>query len=206
MNILTRTFSDYNRKANNYTFLSVIGNLILRGDCMELTDKRILTVVSNDFDDLELWYPILRLREAGARVDIAGEVAGLTYQGKFGLSVVSDASFDTVDITQYDGIVIPGGWAPDYLRRLGPVLEFVRYMDAHQKVIGQICHAGWVLSSAGILAGKTVTSTPGIKHDLMYAGAHWVDEPAVRDGHVVSGRRPPDLPIYLPLLIEALKD
>ncbi|MDE8339473.1 type 1 glutamine amidotransferase [Erysipelothrix rhusiopathiae] len=173
---------------------------------MELSGKRVLTIVSDDFDDLELWYPILRLREAGAQVDIAAELSGTTYRGKYGLSVDSDLKFSDVDITRYDGLVIPGGWAPDYLRRLEPVLDFVKYMDTNKKVIGQICHAGWVLSSAGILSGKTVTSTPGIKHDLMYAGAHWVDEPAVRDGHVVSGRRPPDLPIYLPMLIEALKD
>lgn len=173
---------------------------------MELSGKRVLTIVSDDFDDLELWYPILRLREAGAQVDIAAELSGTTYRGKYGLSVVSDLKFSDVDITRYDGLVIPGGWAPDYLRRLEPVLDFVKYMDTNKKVIGQICHAGWVLSSAGILSGKTVTSTPGIKHDLMYAGAHWVDEPAARDGHVVSGRRPPDLPIYLPMLIEALKD
>ncbi|AZK44661.1 type 1 glutamine amidotransferase [Erysipelothrix piscisicarius] len=173
---------------------------------MELSGKRVLTLVSDDFDDLELWYPILRLREAGAHVDVAAEASAKTYRGKYGLSVVSDLAFHDVDITTYDGLVIPGGWAPDYLRRLDPVLDFVKYMDSHKKVIGQICHAGWVLSSAGVLSGKTVTSTPGIKHDLMYAGAHWVDEPAVRDGHVVSGRRPPDLPIYLPMLIEALKD
>lgn len=111
-----------------------------------------------------------------------------------------------MDISNYDGLLIPGGWAPDYLRRLDAVLEFVKYMDDHKKVIGQICHAGWVLSSADILKGKTVTSTPGIKHDLMHAGATWVDEPAVRDGHVVSGRRPPDLPQYLPLVIAALKE
>ncbi|QIK57831.1 type 1 glutamine amidotransferase [Erysipelothrix sp. HDW6A] len=172
---------------------------------MELKGKKVLTIVSPDFDDLELWYPIIRLREAGASVDIAAEIAEHEYKGKYGLSVTSSISFENVDISQYDGIVIPGGWAPDYLRRLESVLGFVRYMDEHNKVIGQICHAGWVLSSAGILEGRTVTSTPGIKHDLMYAGATWVDEPAVTDGNLISGRRPPDLPIYLPQLIEALK-
>lgn len=173
---------------------------------MKLKDKKILTIVSPDYDDLELWYPILRLREEGAHVDIAGELKDHDYKGKYGLNVVSNISFDEVDITQYDGIMVPGGWAPDYLRRLDSVLGFIQYMDKNNKVIGQICHAGWVLSSAGILEGRTVTSTPGIKHDLMYAGANWVDTSAIRDGNIVSGKRPPDLPNYMPLVIEALLD
>lgn len=173
---------------------------------MNLEDIRILTVVSDDFDDLELWYPILRLREAGASVDVAGELSGHAYKGKYGLSVESNLSFDEVEISNYDGILIPGGWAPDYLRRLEPVLDFVKYMDKNDRVIGQICHAGWVLSSADILKGRTVTSTPGIKHDLMHAGAHWVNKAAVADGNLVSGRRPPDLPEYLPMLMRALQD
>ena len=173
---------------------------------MILEGKHVLTIVSPDYDDLELWYPILRLREAGAVVDIAGEKADTQYVGKFGLSVTSTHDFKSIDITQYDALMIPGGWAPDYLRRLDDVLAFVQYMDQNNKVIGQICHAGWVLSSAGILEGRTVTSTPGIKHDLMYAGAHWVDQAAVRDKNIVSGRRPPDLPEYLPLVIQAISE
>ena len=170
---------------------------------MLLQGKRILSIVSEDYDDLELFYPMLRLREEGATVDVAGPKKA-TYQGKFGLSVDSDLAFDDVDITIYDALLVPGGWAPDKLRRFDVVLDFVRYMNDHDRVIGQICHAGWVLSSADILRGKTVTSTPGIKHDLMNAGANWVNEPAVVDGNLVSGRRPPDLPFYLPLLIEAI--
>lgn len=170
-----------------------------------LENKRILTIVSADYDDLELWYPIIRLREAGAIVDIAAEVAQKDYRGKYGLSVTSTLSFDDVTIESYDALLIPGGWAPDYLRRIDKVLEFVKYMDAHSKVIGIICHAGWVLSSADILKGRTVTSTPGIKHDMMHAGATWVNEAAVADGNLISGRRPPDLHEYLPLLIDAIK-
>lgn len=171
-----------------------------------LKNKKVLTIVSADFDDLELWYPIIRLREAGAHVDIAAEKANETYKGKYGLSVTSNLSLDDVVIEDYDAYIIPGGWAPDYLRRLDKVLDFAKYMDAHNKVIGIICHAGWVLSSADILKGRTVTSTPGIKHDMMHAGATWVDEPAVRDGNLISGRRPPDLHLYLPLLIEAIQN
>lgn len=166
--------------------------------------RKLLTIVSPDFDDLEFFYPLIRMREEGHEVVIASEVKGATIKGKYGLSTQSDISFDEVTIEEYDGILIPGGWAPDYLRRIDKVLDFVKYMDAHNKLIGQICHAGWVLSSADLLKGRTVTSTPGIKHDLMHAGATWVNEPAIVDGNLVSGRRPPDLHIYLPLLIDVL--
>lgn len=169
-----------------------------------LNNKKILTIVSPDYDDLELWYPIIRLREAGADVEIAAEVSGKDYKGKYGLNVTSTLSFEDVKIEEYDALLIPGGWAPDYLRRLDKVLEFAQYMDQNNRVIGIICHAGWVLSSADILKGRTVTSTPGIKHDLMFAGAKWLDVPAYADGNLISGRRPPDLHHYLPLLIEAI--
>lgn len=172
---------------------------------MKLKNKRVLTVVSADYDDLELFYPILRLREAGVQVDVAAEKAKTTYKGKYGLSVESDLSFADVVISDYDGLLIPGGWAPDYLRRLDDVLGFVRYMDEHKRVIGIICHAGWVLASADILRGVHVTSTPGIKHDLIHAGAKWDDRGALADGHIISGRRPPDLPEYLPLIMDALQ-
>src|SRR5690554_488669 len=171
-----------------------------------LKDKLVLTIVSKDFDDLELWYPILRLREAGATVLVAGEIANHEYVGKYGLTVKSDLAFDKVEITNFDALLIPGGWAPDYLRRLPKVLDFVRHMNDNKKIIGQICHAGWVLASANVLKGVNVTSTPGIKDDLTNAGAIWHDVEAIRDGHIISARRPPDLPKYLPLIIEALKE
>ncbi|MDN6162281.1 MAG: type 1 glutamine amidotransferase [Atopostipes sp.] len=173
---------------------------------MNLENSKVLTIVSPDFDDLELWYPILRLREAGATVNIAGEETNHEYVGKYGVSVESDLAFDEVEINEYDALLIPGGWAPDYLRRLDPVLDFVKYMDEHDRVIGIICHAGWVLSSADILENRTVTSTPGIKHDMMHAGADWVNESAVADGNLISGKRPPNLPDYLPLVMEAIKE
>ncbi len=171
-----------------------------------LTNKRILTIVSDDYDDLEFHYPLIRFREEGIQVDIAAEKANVTINGKYGLSTVSDLSFSDVKIEEYDGILIPGGWAPDYLRRFDEVLDFVKYLDEHNKLIGMICHAGWVLSSADVLKGRTVTSTPGIKHDLMHAGATWKNEAVVVDGNLVSGRRPPDLPEYLPELLKVLKN
>lgn len=171
-----------------------------------LKNKKVLTIVSKDYDDLELWYPIIRLREANATVVIAAELANTEYIGKSGLTVKSEVSFKDVNIADFDALLIPGGWAPDYLRRLPEILDFVKYMNENNKVIGQICHAGWVLASANILKGVNVTSTPGIKDDLTNAGAIWHNVEAIRDGNIISARRPPDLPKYLPLIIEAIKE
>lgn len=171
-----------------------------------LKGKKILTIVSKDYDDLEMFYPLLRLKEAGATSLVAGEEKNAIYLGKSGLKVESDLSFDDLDITEFDAILIPGGWAPDYLRRLPKVIEFVKYMNKEKRIIGIICHAGWVLASANILEGVNLTSTPGIKDDLINAKAIWHNKEAVRDGHIISARRPPDLIYYLPLLIQALSE
>ena len=157
--------------------------------------KKVIALVSEDFEDLELWYPVLRLREEGCRVDFAAEKAG-KYHGKYGVPCEVTLTFKDIDPKEYDGILIPGGWAPDKLRRFPEVLGMVRSMNAEDKAIGIICHAGWVLASAEILKGRRVTSTPGIKDDLRHAGAIWVDEASVIDRNIVSGRRPPDLPEY----------
>ncbi|MGP4039950.1 type 1 glutamine amidotransferase domain-containing protein [Gracilibacillus sp. D59] len=164
---------------------------------MRLENKKVIALVDEDFEDLELWYPILRLREEGATVDLVGKEANQKYIGKYGVPANSDYAFSDINAEDYDGILVPGGWAPDKLRRFPEVLEMVRYMDQAKKPIGQICHAGWVLVSAGILRGKKVTSTPGIKDDMTNAGGLWSDEPVVTDGHIISSRRPPDLPPYV---------
>lgn len=172
---------------------------------MRLEGKKILQIVSDDFEDLELWYPVLRLREEGASVIIAGEEEQTTYIGKYGVPIQSDVSFSKVTIEEFDALLVPGGWSPDKLRRYDEVLNFVKHMDQKEKPIGQICHAGWVLISADVLKGKKVTSTPGIMHDMMNAGAEWVDEPVVVDGHIISSRRPPDLPDYMREFIKVLE-
>lgn len=158
---------------------------------------KVLQLIDHDFEDLELWYPVLRLREAGAEVVLAGEAAKVTYHGKYGVPAVSDVAFGAVDPADYTALLVPGGWAPDKLRRYPEVLRLVQAFDAAAKPIGQICHAGWVLISAKILTGRKVTSTPGIRDDMENAGAIWLDEPVVVDGHLVSSRRPPDLPDYM---------
>lgn len=171
---------------------------------MRLKGKRVLSLVDEEFEDLELWYPIYRVREEGAEVVLAGADKGKTYVGKYGVPAKSDAAFDEVDAADYDGLLIPGGWAPDKLRRYPKVLRFVREMDEAGKPIGQICHAGWVLISAKILQGRRVTSTPGIKDDMENAGAIWLDEAVVTDGNLISARRPPDLPPYGKAFCDAL--
>ncbi|MED2973189.1 type 1 glutamine amidotransferase [Fictibacillus sp. B-59209] len=171
---------------------------------MRLADKKVLSLVHHEFEDLELWYPILRLREEGAQVDLVGEKAGETYKGKYGVPAESDYSFDEIDPSDYDALLVPGGWAPDKLRRFSKVIEIVQHMETHKKPIGQICHAGWVLISAKMLQGKNVTSTPGIKDDMENAGAVWLDEAVVVDGHLVSSRRPPDLPPYVKAFTDVL--
>lgn len=166
---------------------------------------KVICLIHKEFEDLELWYPILRLREEGVNVQIAGENANTTYIGKYGVPAVSDLGFSDIDCDEYDGLLVPGGWAPDKLRRYPEVLELVRKMNENGKPIGQICHAGWVLISANIINGKRVTSTPGIKDDMINAGGIWMDQPVVVDGNIVSSRKPQDLPDYMKAYVELLQ-
>ena len=161
---------------------------------MRLKNKKVITVVAEQYNDLELWYPIYRLREEGATVDVAGEKANTVYKGQAGIPITTDYAFSDINADDYDGILVPGGWAPDKLRRYPELLDIVKKMDEAKKTIGQICHAGWVLISADVIRGRKVTSTPAIKDDMMNAGATWVDEETVVDGHIISSRRPDDLP------------
>lgn len=172
---------------------------------MRLKNKQVLTVIEDEFEDSELIYPHYRMKEEGAVTHVAGKEAGKVYTGKHGVPVTSDLSFDQVIISEYDALLVPGGWAPDKLRRYPEVLEMVKYMNDNKKVIGEICHAGWVLISAGILNGVKVTSTPGIKDDMTNAGAEWHNEEVITDRHIVSSRRPPDLPAYGRALVEAVE-
>lgn len=165
---------------------------------------KVLQLIDHDFEDLELWYPVLRLREAGVEVHLAGEKAQETYHGKYGVPAVSDCSFLEELAGDYTALLVPGGWAPDKLRRYPEVLKLVQDFNAANKPIGQICHAGWVLISAKIIKGRKVTSTPGIRDDMENAGAIWLDEPVVVDGNIISSRRPPDLPEYMKAFLQVL--
>jgi protease I len=173
---------------------------------MRLKGKKVACLVEADFEDLELWYPVMRLREEGAEVHLIGPEKGVVYKGKYGVPATADLSFEEMNPDEYDGLLIPGGWAPDKLRRDPRVLRAVRAFHEAGKPIGQICHAGWVLISARILEGKRVTSTPGIRDDMENAGALWVDQPVVVDGNLVSSRRPPDLPVYAKTFCDLLAE
>jgi len=161
-----------------------------------LANKRILIFVGDIYEDLELWYPKLRLIEAGAAVTVAGPQAGATYAGKNGYPCVSDAKIDDMDAADFDGLVVPGGFMPDKLRRDPKVLQLVRDFDAAGKLVAAVCHGGWIPISAGVYNGVRVTGSPGIKDDLINAGAHWEDAAVVVDRHFVCSRKPDDLPDF----------
>jgi protease I len=171
---------------------------------MKLQGKKVLAFVDEEFEDLEMWYPVLRLREEGAVVHTAGPKGQTVYHGKYGVPLQSDISFDEAGSASYDGLYVPGGWAPDKLRRYDKVLALTQEFHRDGKPIAQICHAGWVLISAKIVSGFRMTSTPGIKDDLQNAGATWLDEEVVVDRNIVSGRRPPDLPAFMREFIRLL--
>jgi deglycase len=171
---------------------------------MSLQGKSVLLFAAPLYEDLELWYPKIRLEEEGARTVVAG-VGERTYQGKRGYPLTVDANVDDVSAHEFDGLVIPGGYAPDILRRSQRVLQLVREIHQAGKPIAFICHAGWVPISANILRGKRGTSVGAIKDDLVNAGMLWEDSPVVVDGNLISSRTPADLPAFCKALIKALE-
>jgi protease I len=171
-----------------------------------MNNKKILMFVENDYEDLELWYPKLRLIEAGARVIVAGPEKDRIYLSKHGYACESDFAVNEIDPSDFNGLVIPGGFAPDRLRRLPAVLEITRTIMEQKKLLAHICHAGWIPISAGVVHGFRCTSTPGIKDDLINAGAAWEDKPVVVDRNMISSRRPADLPLFCREIIRFLSE
>lgn len=169
-----------------------------------LAGKRILIFVGDVYEDLELWYPKLRLIEAGAEVVVAGEKAGATYMGKNGYPCKSDAAIVKMRADDFHGVVCPGGFMPDKLRRDQSVLQLVADFAAAGKLVAAICHGGWIPISARVYRGVKVTGSAGIKDDLENAGAFWVDAPVVVDRHFVSSRKPDDLPDFCRGILQVL--
>ncbi len=170
---------------------------------MRLQGKTIAVFVAEGFEDLEFWVPVMRLREEGARVRIVGTTHA-TVTGKHCLTATPDTASGDVASAELDGVVVPGGWAPDKMRRDPEMLRIVRDLHAAGKTVAFICHAGWVAASAGIMRGMRFTGSRGIKDDLENAGGTWVDEPAFREGTVVWGRVVEDIPDFCRELVAAL--
>ena len=163
---------------------------------MDLKAKRIAILVDALYQELEVRYPLLRFREAGAEVVTVGEKAGHTYASKLGYPCVAEISYDAARADDFDGVIAPGGFAPDYIRRHAKAIEFVREMFGDGKLVAAICHGPWVLCSAGVLKGRRATSFFAIKDDVVNAGARWEDSEVVRDENLVTSRKPEDLPAF----------
>lgn len=175
---------------------------------MTLKGKKVLVLIGPGFEELEFYVPKMRMQEAHAEVVVAGEKAGKSYFGKHGncMEGKADIGFDEVDPEKFDAVIVPGGWAPDKIRRFTSVKNLIKEMYEADKIIGMICHAGLVGISAGIVKGHEATGSTGIKDDLLNAGATWRDEPAFRSGNIVWGRVVPDIPYFCRELIKALED
>lgn len=173
---------------------------------MSLEGRTIAILAEDNYEDTELWYPLLRLREAGARVLVVGPQRGQTYASKHGYPVTAHIAAEKVKTADLDGVVIPGGYAPDRMRRHPSMVELVRQADAQGKVVAAICHAGWMLCSADIVRDRQVTCFHSIKDDLINAGARYVDREVVRDGNLITSRQPDDLPAFCREIIAALSE
>lgn len=171
---------------------------------MDLQGKKIAVLVADQYQEMEVWYQLLRFREDGAETVAVGAEAGKTYSSKKGYPVVADKSVEEVSVAEFDAVIIPGGWAPDFLRQDPRVLKLVREMDQAGKVVAAICHAGWVLCSAEVVRGRKATCFKAIKDDLIHAGARYVDEEVVVDGNLITSRVPTDLPAFCREVARAL--
>ncbi len=174
------------------------------GENRPLVNMNILGFVGELYEDLELWYPKLRFVEAGAKVTVAGAESGVIYKGKNGYPCFSEAAIDDMNAEAFDGVFCPGGYMPDKLRREPKVLQLIRDFNAEGKLVAAICHGGWIPISAGVYKNVRVTGSPGIRDDLINAGAIWEDAPSIIDRNFVSSRNPGDLPDFCVACIEVL--
>ena len=171
---------------------------------MQLTGKRVAILAENLYQEMELGVPYYRLREEGAEVHVVGAGGAKSYTSKHGYPVSVDVQAEQVNALEYDAVIIPGGFAPDMMRRSPAMVKLVREAHEHGKLVAAICHAGWMPVSAGILKGKRATSFFSIKDDLVNAGAQWVDEEVVVDGNLITSRKPDDLPAFCREIVKAL--
>lgn len=172
---------------------------------MNNSSKKIAILVEDLYQVLEVWYPLFRLREEGIKVQVVGTGTKEVYNSKEGYPIKVDTSIQKVKPTDFDGVIIPGGYAPDILRRYEKVVNFVKRLYIDGRIVASICHGGWLLVSAGILKGHKATSFFAIKDDLIAAGAKFLDREVVVDGNLITSRKPEDLPRFLEEIIKAVK-
>ena len=171
---------------------------------MSLKGKRIAILAENLYQEMELWVPYYRLKEEGAEVKVVGAGGAKSYASKHGYPVSVDAQAEAVSAVEFDAVIVPGGYAPDLMRRHEAMVRLVREAAQHGKVVAAICHAGWMLVSADVVRGKEATSFFSIKDDLVNAGARWVDREVVVDGTLITSRKPDDLPAFCREIVRAL--
>ncbi|MGH7308513.1 MAG: type 1 glutamine amidotransferase domain-containing protein [Candidatus Rokuibacteriota bacterium] len=171
---------------------------------MKLTGKRVAILAENLYQEMELWVPYYRLQEEGAEVKVIGAGGAKSCVSKHGYPVTVDLQADQVKAVEFDAVVVPGGYAPDLMRRHPAMVGLVRDAAQQGKVVAAICHAGWMLVSAGVLKGRKATSFFSIKDDLVAAGANWVDQEVVVDGNLITSRKPDDLPAFCRTIVQAL--
>jgi protease I len=170
---------------------------------MKLKGKRIVILVEQLYQEMEVWYPYYRMKEEGAEVVVAGPAVG-TYPSKMGYPVKAGVAAADLSLEEFDAIVIPGGYAPDHMRRHKAMVDLVRAAAVEGKIVAAICHAGWMLASANVVKGRKITGFFAIKDDLVHAGGSYVDEEVVVDGNIITSRKPDDLPAFCRAIIEAL--
>src|SRR2546427_8835758 len=171
---------------------------------MKLAGKRIAILSENMYQEMELWVPYYRFREEGAEVKVIGAGGAKSYASNLGYPVTVDVQADQVKAVEFDAVVVPGGYAPDMMRRHPAMVALVREAAQQGKVVAAICHAGWMLVSAGIVNGRRATSFFSIKDDLVAAGAKWEDSEVVVDGNLITSRKPDDLPAFCRAIVSAL--
>jgi protease I len=173
---------------------------------MELQGKRVAMLVEQQYQEMEVWYPVFRLREAGCKVVLVGPEAGHTYPSKLGYPAKSDRAINQVSADDFDAVIVPGGFAPDFMRRTEAMIRLVSEMAEQGKLVAAICHGPWVLCSTQALKGRKATCFSAIKDDVINAGAKYVDAEVVRDGNIITSRKPDDLPAFVVSIMQGLKE
>jgi protease I len=172
---------------------------------VKVSDARVVVLTANLYQEIEFWYPVLRFKDLGARVTIASMKTGETYGSKLGYPVQADVAVDDIDPAQFDVLVIPGGLAPEALRTSAGTLDLVRKAFEQDKVVAAICHAPWVLVSAGVIQGRRVTCVGPVRDDVINGGGNYVDQSIVVDGHLVTGQLPNDVPPFCQEIIKLIE-